>query len=526
MTRNWKVALLAATVMTAISAPATAATRHKTVKKPVAAKTAPAAGTAALRAQIEAQQAQIDALTARLNAMPTQPAAPVVDEEAAANAEFLKAQVDAQQAQIEDLKKQTAANAPTFGAAPTLKGSGGFSFKPTGEIQYDAGYVSNPNNAINTGNLGFNNRSRRLLIGAQGDLPGDFKYSFQFNFSQAVVDYEDVTLSYEPKGKPYSITIGYFYPYNTLENLTSNRFTSFVERAAMTDAFSEGRRLGIGLGLVNKTNDLRANIGVFANAIGNANYDNNDYEISGRVAWSPLALGGQLHLAGAAQYRRFKTTSLGLQYRARPYTQITDQRFTDTGAIASKSDQIYGVELAGIWGPLHVAGEGQIVKNEGYRPGTAVNNGIQPGQILNGALLASNPTFYSAYGEVGYWLTGETRGYRNGKFDRTKILNGFDKGGWGGFQVVGRVDYLNLRDTVGGTGANVINGVLNGGRQTGYLAALNWWPIDYVRFTTQYTHTSVQGGPRAGAVLPLDSRPVYDRRYGVDAVVVRAQVDF
>ena len=514
MNTKWTAALLAATAITTLSAPAYAA---KSKAKPVAAARS---NEAELRAQIEKQQAQIDALTARLDGMAATPAAPAVDEEAAAQTEFLKAQVDAQQAQLDAVKKATADNAPNFKGAPEFKAPG-FAFKMNGEIQYDAGYVSNPGNRVATPNLGFNNRSRRLLFGIEGELPGDFKYKAQFDFAQAGVSYEDVFFSYEPKGSPFSVAVGYFYPYNSLENLTSNRFISVLERAQMNDAFTEGRRLGVGVGYVNTAGTFRLNGGAFANGI-NANFDNNDWQLSTRFAYSPQALGGQLHLGGQAQYRRFKTTSLGQQYRSRPFTQITDQRFTDTGAIAGKGDQIYGLEAAGIWGPLHVAGEGQITKVDGYRPGAVAS----PGQTINGALLASNPTFFSAYGEVGYWLTGETRGYKNGRFDRTKILNGFDKGGWGGFQLVGRVDYLNLRDTVGGTGANVINGILNGGRQTGYIAALNWWPIDYVRFTTQYSHTSVQGGPRAAAVVPLDPRPAYDRRYGVDAVVVRAQVDF
>ena len=520
MTTKLTAALLAATALGALAAaPATAA--HHVVKKK---RTTVTSSGPSVAAQLAEQQRQIEALRAQLSAMQSAPPAaapaPTIDEEAAANAEFLKAQVDALQAQLDAVKVQTAANAPTFGATAAFKGSGGFSFKPTGEIQYDAGYVSNPGDRVATANLGFNNRARRLLLGAQGDLPGGWKYSFQFNFAQAVIDYEDVVLSYEPAGKPYSVTIGYFYPYNGLENLTSNRFLSFFERDQMVDAFAEGRRLGVGLGYV--SGDLRLSAGVFGNAIGNANYDNNDYEVAGRVLYAPQGLGGQLHFAVNAQYRHFKPSSFGQQYRARPFTQTTDQRFIDSGTLAAKSDTIYGVEAMGIFGPFHVAGEAQVLKLNGIRPGEL----LSPGQVPAGTLLASDPTFWSAYGEAGYWLTGETRGYRNGKVDRTKILNGFDKGGWGGFQIAGRVSYTNLRDTVGGTGTGVVNGVLNGGRQLGYLASLNWWPIDYVRFSLQYTHAEIEGGPRAATVLPFDIRPVYDRRYSVDVGLVRAQVDF
>ncbi len=519
-------ALLAATALSVLAtAPADAAVRkHRhTVKTVTTTSTSPS-----LAKIVADQQRQIETLTAQIAAIqaaqtaPPAPVVAVVDEEAAANSEFLKAQVDALQAQLEDVKKQTAANAPTFGATAAFKSSNGFSFKPSGEIQYDAGYVGNPDNRIATTSLGFNNRARRLLLGASGDLPGGFKYSFQFNFAQSVIDYEDVVLSYEPAGKPYSVIIGYQYPFNTLENMTSNRFISFAERDQIVDAFGEGRRLGVALNYFE--GNFRASGGVFANAINNTNSDNNDYEIAGRLLYTPQAFGGQLHFGVNGQYRHFKTSALGQQYRARPFVQTTDIRFIDTAGIAGKSDAIFGGEFLGIFGPLHVAGEAQVVKVNGYRPGDVAPSG----QAFSGSLLASNPTFWGGYVEAGYWLTGETRGYKNGKIDRTKILNGFDKGGWGGFQINGRLTYVDLRDRVGGpnNGTQVVDGILNGGKQLGYLASLNWWPIDYVRFTFQYSHADIQGGARAGVVKPLDTRPIYDRHYSSDIGLIRATVDF
>ena len=55
-----------------------------------------------------------------------------------------------------------------------------------------------------------------------------------------------------------------------------------------------------------------------------------------------------------------------------------------------------------------------------------------------------NPSFWGGYVEAGYFLTGETRGYKAGAWDRTKVLKPFSKGGFGAVQVIGRVDYLDL----------------------------------------------------------------------------------
>lgn len=522
--RTITLALLAGTALIAVPASA-----HNTGKahKHHGKRTAAAPAGPTLRDTLAAQQAKIDELTARLNSMqPAAAAAPMVDtaaaDEANANAEFLKAQVDALQAQLEGVKKTVALANPTYKGAPEWTGADGFKFKVNGLVQYDAGYVENPRNAINTPNLGFNTRARRLLFGIEGTILGDFAYRAQFDFAQNAVNYEDVVLEYSPKGSPLTFTVGNFYPFSSLDNMTSNRFVSVVERSQLNDAFNNGRRIGAALTYANKAQDFRIQAGVFSNDAINPNFDNNGYQGSARVVYSPQMLGGQLHFGASFQHRQFKSAAFGQQYRARPFTQITDQRFVDTAAIAAKRDDIIGVELLGIFGPLHVQGEAQYLKVDGLRATDILN----PGQVALGTRYPLNPAFYSAYGELGYWLTGETRGYKNGKIDRTKILHPVTSGGSGGLQLVGRIDYLDLTDRVTNVTTPTSDGLLNGGTQTGYLAAINYWPIDYVRVTLQYIHAEIKGGPRAAAVIPLSGNFPSDRSYSTNGVVLRTQIDF
>lgn len=461
--------------------------------------------------------------------------APATPEEAAAQLEFLKAQVDALQAQLDAVKKTAGIITPTFSATPQFSNPDGYKFKLTGELQYDAGQVGNPGpNKLTTPNLGFNSRSRRLLIGAQGSLPGDFAYSFQFNLAEGVVDYEDMIIEFAPHKTPFTFTVGYFYPFSSMENMTSNRFTSFMERAQLNDATSNGRRLGVAATYANKVGDFRIQAGLFNEGIngnpspGNAAtpanqnlFDRTGYQGSLRTVYSPQMFGGQLHLGANFQYRRFRQTALGLQYRVRPFTQTTDQRFVGTGNIASKGDEIYGVEAMFIKGPFHAAGEAQYIQNEGYLPGTVK---FAP-SVLLGTIYPQKAHFITGYGEAGFWLTGETRGYKNGRVDRTKILNPVSAGGLGGLQLVGRVDYIDLTDQVGNTAANSF-GLINGGKQVGYLGALNYWPIDYVRFTAEYARAEVTGGPNAAVVVPTSTAVPANRKYGTDTFLLRAQIDF
>ena len=111
--------------------------------------------------------------------------------------------------------------------------------------------------------------------------------------------------------------------------------------------------------------------------------------------------------------------------------------------------------------------------------------------------LNGNPSFWGGYAELGYYLTGETRGYKGGKFDRTKVLHPFNEGGWGAVQLNARVDYLNLTDRVDGSSTRLAAPFyVNGGKQIGYQLSAIWNPTDYVRFMAQYGHIDVTGGPR------------------------------
>lgn len=466
--------------------------------------------------------------------------APLSAEEAAAQLEFLKAQVEAMQAQLEALKAASAANTASFKAAPELTGqkgtaNEGFKFKVRGRFMYDTAYTENPNNAIPTKDLGFASRVRRVRIGVEGALPGGFGYKSEIDFANAAVGFGDVILSYRKPNSPFELTIGHFESYDGLEQITSSRFISFVERAQFNEAFNNTRRLGVGATYISRDNVFRASVGAFNDTINADRGFNDDYILAGRVTYSPQMFGGQLHFGGSFQHRKFQTAptagatnGLVFNYQTRPFTQNTDTRFVATGGIAARGDDIFGLEVAGIFGPLHVTAEGQYNKVDVIRP-TAVLSG---GDVTNGTRYVGDADFFGFYAEAGYWLTGETRGYSNGLWNRTKVLNPVDKGGSGAFQLNARYDYLDLKNRVSGGGAGLVApNFVNGGTQTGYLASLIWQPIDYVRFTLQYTHGEVKGGARQTIVngatnCPAGSDAAVGCSFGFNVGVLRAAFDF
>ena len=462
-------------------------------------------------------------------------------DDAQAKIELMQQQIEALQESIEQMKTQMVKATPSWKGAPEFADKdAGFSFKPRGALQFDAGYVGFPNGKNLNGtiggmvynNLGWNSRARRLLFGADGTLPGGFRYSAEFNFAQGTVDYEDIFLAYDFKGVPLTIQVGNIYPFSSLETMTSSKFTSFMERASFTDAFSMNRRLGIGLTFSDKkTDSWLLQMGLFNQPINEGtNFNRTGWEADIRGVYSPMLGSTRLHIGASAHYRVNNRDAQNERLRARPLTQITGERLVDTNAISADSDWHAGVELAAIHKSFHVAGEFQKLWIDSLEPGATFdpNNGTGGGSLLNG-----NPSFWSAYGEVGFYLTGETRGYKGGRFDRTKVLHPFTDGGWGAIQINGRVELLELRDRVDSSSSSIAAPFyVNGGKQVAYQASLIWNPTDYLRFMAQYGHINVTGGPRPADLLfgsppdPAPTTPLNQRKYSVDVAGVRAQVDF
>ncbi|MDT9600904.1 porin [Sphingosinicella rhizophila] len=413
----------------------------------------------------------------------------VTPEQVAARTAFLEAQVEALQEQLESIKKQISSSKPSWKGAPQfVDKESGWSFKPRGRLQYDAGFVSRPDGITDRG-LGFSNEVRRARLGVEGNIPGGLGYKFEIDFAGNSVDITDAYLSYDFMPST-SLIIGQHNNFQSLEELTSSRFSSFIERAAFTDAFNFERRVGVSATYAH--GPVIASAGVFTDSIGDLNDDdNNSLGFDGRLVFAPKLGETQLHFGGSAHYRKNRDlVDIGTttRYRQRPLVHSSDTRFLATPALAVEKETNYGLEAAAIHGPFHAVGEVHWLKADRVDP-------------------APTPTFFGGYAEVGYYITGETRGYKGGTFDRTKVLKSVKDGGMGALQVNLRYDYLDLID------AGVV-----GGKQQGYQISLIWIPQDYVRFMLNYGRLDYKSAaiPAAGG----------DRNYGVDVIGARAQIDF
>ena len=399
----------------------------------------------------------------------------------------LEAQIDELKSAVAELKAAQAKTTPSWKGAPALEDKkNGWSFKPRGRLMVDAATVGSPDGIENTG-LGFSNEVRRARLGAEGTVPGGFGYKIELDFAAGEVEFTDALINY--KTGPLELTIGQHNNFQSLDELTSSLHSSFIERAAFTDAFGFERRVGVSAQYA--SGDFLAQGGVFTDNIADLNSvgdDNDSYSVDGRLVFAPKLGSNQLHFGASGHRRELNDAGTSVRYRQRPAVHSTDVRFIDTGSIpGAETETGYGVEGAGIFGPFHLAGEAYWQKV--------------------GRAGASDPAFFGAYVEGGYFFTGESRGYKSGKFDRVKVRNGFDKGGWGSLGLNLRWDYLDLAD------AGIV-----GGTQNAYQASLNWKPTDYVLFGLNYAHLIYDD-----AVIATDDG---DRDYSVNVAAVRAQIDF
>jgi len=381
------------------------------------------------------------------------------------------------------------------GVKPLFSDDSGWSVKPRGRIQFDFGSVEGPALDVpaNQAELGPDTRIRRGYLGFDIAMPGNFGARIEADFAANPVTLTDAYIFYKPT-KQVTITAGHHKPFWGLEEMTSDNFTSFQERAAFTSTFGFERRVGLSVAYAGK--DVLLQGGVFTDdttAFGfpstNATPRDFDdaYSIDARAVFMPKVGGGQLHIGGSIHYRDLKNLE-SARYRARPFVRTTDIRFVDTKAIAGVGGELgLGAELAYSRGPLHLAAESYWQK------------------ALRPAL--GDLTFNGGYAEVGYVLTGETRTYKGGAFDRLSPKKELGKGGFGAVQINLRYDWLDLN-----------SGAVVGGTQDLLGASLIWVPLKHLRFIANYGHLWFHDSP----VTAYGGQ----RDYQADAFGLRAQFDF
>ncbi|WP_420389468.1 OprO/OprP family phosphate-selective porin [Marinobacter sp.] len=200
---------------------------------------------------------------------------------------------------------------------------------------------------------------------------GDWAYKTQFNVAESDGadggTVEDLYIRYHGLGSLANITVGKQKEPFGLEELTSSKDISALERSAMTERYAPGRNAGVQLS--GAGSNWTYGVGYFE-AEGDSSNDFDNTAITARGTIAPLQT-------------KDAVVHLGAGYTTRD------------AAVPANEVDTYNLELAGAMGPLHAQAEyfdsevGQV-ELDGY------------------------------YVQVGWIITGESRPYKAGAFKRVK----------------------------------------------------------------------------------------------------------
>ena len=409
-----------------------------------------------------------------------------------------------QQAELNEGRLETvetrAAKAAQFSWGPTIADpSGNFTFKPRGVVEADAvAFVERKGGYDYSNGTGF----RRARIGLEGTALKWWNYRIEVDFAGNVVNMTDAYLQYTKIPKAV-LTAGQFKAPFGLESNNSDNYNVFLERGMFTNAFGNvgaERRIGASVAYAPKET-LNLAIGLFGDneSIGRSSVaavtdtPDESWGVNGRATWEPLFDTGKIvHLGVSGFYRTaLKSGDVedAVRLSDRPNIRVDNGNIVDSGVITGvKSLRYAGAEAAGVFGPLTVAGEvGRLWLD---RP-NLVNN-----------------SFTGLYGYAAYMLTGETRPFKGGNFDRVRPFTELGKDGLGAFELALRYDWLDLSETP------VLARAGNEARSL--TLGLNWYFNPYAKLMFNWVRFS-------GGNTPLD--PVGSKTEG-DAFATRLHYDF
>ena len=409
-----------------------------------------------MQRQLESLQAQVTELQAQIEAA-KQAAA-----EAKAAAEARPATVaEAQPDEKNDLKV-------TWKGAPELSSAdGAYRMKLRGRVVVDAGFGDQDETVTGNGTLKAT-EFRAVRLGVEGVLARDFSYLVETELAGETPQLILANIGY--KGLPADITLGLMKTGNSLEESTSFRFITFMERAAITDSFGFATHIGVTVG--KKAGAWTLQGGIFRGSNSTADTDEG-LVLSARGTVSPrIGDMAVLHLGAHVRYREVGAGQALLGYSQRPHQHLAGKTLDLPGF--AKSDTLIGGEAALLAGPFSLQGEYMRLHAENDDP------------------AGPNPNFDGYYVDATWFLTGENRNYSGGVFNRVSVRRPVTQGGAGAWELAARFDTVNLSD-----------GAFDGGSQDSYIFGVNWYLNDYVRMTANYNKSKVYGGANDGADIDL-----------------------
>ncbi|MFQ5449503.1 MAG: OprO/OprP family phosphate-selective porin [Nitrospinaceae bacterium] len=325
---------------------------------------------------------------------------------------------------------------------------------------------------------------RRARFFVAGLLYNRIKFKAQYDFA-GQTSFKDVYFGLIHLPVIGNINVGHFKEPFSLEELTSSKYITFMERSLM-NAFAPSRNVGIAMYNTEWKGRASWAVGVFrpTGATPPLLRSDDGYSITFRVTAAPwLRDGGKQVVHVGFSYSYLTPSGSTFTFKERPESHLTAVKFVNTGAIAAKNASKFGWEGAAVYGALSAQGEFVLVH---------VNR-------INGG---TDPNLKGGYVEVSYFLTGEHRKYHKSVFGRVAPNQNFLEGnGLGAWQVALRYSRLDLNEP----------GV-NGGEEDNITVGLKWLLNPNTRILANYTHGHLEGPPGTS----FGDLNIYQFRFQVD----------
>ncbi|HEX6202466.1 MAG TPA: porin, partial [Thermoanaerobaculia bacterium] len=326
---------------------------------------------------------------------------------------------------------------------------GAFRLQFGGRIQSDWAAISG-DDALEAavGDLEGGTEFRRARVFFSGLLYDRVEFKTEYDFAGGDPEFKDVYLGMVGLPLVGGARVGHMKEPWSLEEQTSSKYLTFLERSLPVEAFSPSRNTGF---LVHDERDrLTWAVGAFQDADDFGDAPQTDaWAFTGRLTalpWTPDAT-HYLHLGAAASRRDPRDDRA--RFRSRPESHLAP-RFVDTGELVTDGVTLLGLEAAWVHGPFSLQGEW-----------------TQAAVDRSGGAADADFAGYYVFGS--WFLTGESRPYDDGAIGRLKPARPFGDG-TGAWELAARWSSLDLTDSG-----------IPGGELDDLTLGLNWYPYSNVR---------------------------------------------
>ena len=223
---------------------------------------------------IRQQQRQIDELSRKVDALQGQARQATEKANTATDtANTATEKADTATETVQKVEKEEPDIKVKWAPGPTFSSKdGSWSVHVLGRLQVDGGALWDDDDFYKDDNA---TELRRARLGAEGNFYEGWKYRFEADFANSSLDVKDAYIEYSGEFvEPAYVRVGQYKTPNSLEQTGSDLFTTFMEKAAIIDAFELDYQIGLGSGV--SGDNWRVDAGLFGQNASNVQ-DNEGY---------------------------------------------------------------------------------------------------------------------------------------------------------------------------------------------------------------------------------------------------------